>query len=320
MAPSATAAQRRTATAANPAETQEELMTAPDLAGRGLDRDHIISVCVQPSGTGRTQRVHTVRRPAGIRVILGTHRGAQAADAALARVGYLVTPSAAQRTGRDLLVTGWSPAGLETRLAAMRAVVHQLAGNPSLTAQAVIGRFRGSGSATPSPQEAFEQARTRLYAWVYARTGPCVPHDRGTVPADPRTALRLSLTRQLEDQTEGLTGRHLRAAAHALALYLPLSQQMDPGKAQDTAIRRAGTTFHLPSPPAQDTSALLEDLLHTPGPVAAPPPGSARANPGQLAARDFPAPPATTPAPGTGTPAARPGWQRIPAARPGPRH
>jgi hypothetical protein len=307
--------------AANPAGTQEQLMTTPDPAGRGLDPSHIISVCVQPSGTGRPQRVHAVRRTAGIRVVLGSHRGAQAATAALARSGYLMTPSAARRTGRDLLITGWSPAGLESRLAAMRAVMHQLAGNPTLTAQAVIGRFRDPGSGALSPREAFEQARTRLEAWVHARSGPFVPHDPAAIPADPRTALRLALTRQLEDQIESLTGRHLRAAAHALALYLPLSQQMDPGEAQRTGIRRAGITFHRPSPAAQDTSALLQDLLQAPRPATAPrPPGRARANPGQVAAREFPAPPATTPAPGTGIPAARPGGQRIPAARPGVRH
>ncbi len=297
-------------------------MTTADPAGRGLDPDHIIGVCAQPSGTGRPQRVHAACRPAGIRVVLGSRRGAADAAAALTRVGYLVTPSAAQRTGRDLLVTGWSAAGLDSRLAAMRAVMHQIAGSPSLTAQAAIGRFREAGSGAATPQEAFAQARTRLQAWVHARTGPFVPHDPAAIPADPRTALRLSLTRQLEDQIEGLIGRHLRVAAHAIALYMPLSQQMEPGKAQRTAIRRAGITFHLSSPAAQDTSPLLQDLLQTPGPATAPPrpPTRPRAGPGQLAAREFPALPTATATPEAAPPAARPGGQHSPTGRPSPRH
>ncbi len=300
-------------------------MTPLDSGGRGLDPAHIIGVCWQPAGVGdHCQYTQAMRVTGGFRVTVASRRGAGEAAAALTRVGYLVTRSPGERPGRDLLVTGWSPAGLESRLAAMRAVVHRLADSPSVTAQAVIEAFRAGPAEWPAPWEALQHADTRLHTWAYARTGPCVPHDPAVVPGDVRNALRLRVTRQLEQAVDDLIAHHLRAAQYALALFIPLSQVMDGDDAQQTAIRQAGSTFDLPGNPAQDTSGLLQDPPSVSGPAAAPsrPPGRPRPGPGQLAAREFPAPPFTTgtASPAPDPPAARPGGRHFPAARPGRRH
>jgi hypothetical protein len=303
---------------------RELAMTVPEAGGRGLDPAHIIAVCWQPSGAGdHCQHTQTRRFAGGYRVTVASRRGAGAAAAALTRVGYEVTHSPGQRPGRDLLVTGWSAAGLESRLAAMRAVVHRLTRSPSVTAQAVIETFRTRLPAQPAPSEVLEHAGTRLRTWAYARTGPCVPHDPAIVPGDVRNALRLRLARQLEQAVDDLIAANLRAARYALALYIPLSQVMDDTDAQHTAINQAATTLSLPGNAAQDSSALLQDLPPASRRAASVsrPPGRPPPPPGQLAARDFPAAPATSlPSPTSGPPAARPGGRRFPAARPGPRH
>ena len=67
--------------------------------------------------------------------------------------GHRVTPAS---RGRDVLVTGWNTAGLDSRLTAMRAILHQLADNPLLTARAAIERFRGLPAAARSPAQTWE--------------------------------------------------------------------------------------------------------------------------------------------------------------------
>ena len=112
-------------------------MPAPD-PERGLDPGHVLAICAQAiSPPGRL--VHAVARPGGVLVCLSSRPAARDVRAALDRVGYLVATAG---TGRDLLVRGWSPGNLESRLEAMRAVIQQLADHQSVTARAVIGQFR----------------------------------------------------------------------------------------------------------------------------------------------------------------------------------
>src|SRR5215467_15852963 len=114
--------------------------TMPNPRRAELDPAHILAICARATG-GR--RVLAVRKTDAIVVcILPSRRTAHRSSTALARVGYEVTSVSAGR-GRDLLVTGWDPAALESRLATMRTVLHHLANNPLLTAKAVIERFRG---------------------------------------------------------------------------------------------------------------------------------------------------------------------------------
>ena len=77
-------------------------------------------------------------------------------------------------------MTGWNAAGLESRLTAMRAVLHQLAENPSLTARAVIERFRDLPGAAQSPRSGLgvlDEARAGLRSWVSARSGIHAPRS-----------------------------------------------------------------------------------------------------------------------------------------------
>src|ERR1039457_4700218 len=112
-------------------------MATPDLREQGLDPAHILSVPSQAIRSGHGHASRAVTTPDGLRVYLSSRLAAGDAAPALTRVGYQV--ARINGTGhRDLLVTGWSSDGLESRLTAMRAVLHRLDGNPGSTADAVI--------------------------------------------------------------------------------------------------------------------------------------------------------------------------------------
>ncbi len=156
-------------------------MTTPDPYLAGLDPAHIVAICAQATG-GRQSLA--VGAPDGICVCLPSRRAARSACAALSRVGYQVT-TARRGRGRDLMVTGWSPAGLETRLTAMRAVLHQLAGNPSGTAAAVIERFRALPARSARPTagpEILRAAGTQLRSWVHSCAAGCTAVPASTRP------------------------------------------------------------------------------------------------------------------------------------------
>ncbi len=125
-------------------------MASADRGGRGLDPGHIQAVCaLAPDGRGGHEaRADVVA--AGVRVAVRSRRAAGDAAAALIRVGYQPIPAAGGGRGRALLVTGWSPAGLDARLTALRAVLHQLECGPAVTASAAITQIRRAAARTPT--------------------------------------------------------------------------------------------------------------------------------------------------------------------------
>jgi hypothetical protein len=227
-------------------------MTEPRLAE--LDPAHIVAICARATGGRRSL---AVRKADGILVcILPSRRTAYRASAALARVGYDVTGVSADR-GRDLLVTGWDPARLETRLDAMRNVLHQLAGNPSLTAKAVIERFRGLPAESQTQQRQWallNQASVGLRGWVATRSGIHALGSSAISLADTGVALRLRAAAGLEQVIDDQIERQLRVAGFALALFCRFSEQTNGDVAENTAIRWAGIAFHLGSPTGRDSS------------------------------------------------------------------
>jgi hypothetical protein len=242
--------------------------TVTDPYPAGLDPAHILAICTHATG-GRPGLAVGTRD--GMCVCLPSQRLARSARAALGRVGYHVTDDFGPR-GRDLVVTGWNPAGLESRLTAMRVVLHQLAENPSPTARAVIERFRSLPSAAQSSCSGLgilDEARSALRSWVSARSGIHAPRPPAVLPPDVGVALQLGTARVLERAIDDLIERHLRVAGHALALFCSLREQMDIGRAQDVAIRWAGITFHLGGTSAQDSTPLLQSALRFPDDDAA---------------------------------------------------
>ena len=296
--------------------------TVTDPYPAGLDPAHILAICAHATG-GRPGLAVGTRD--GMCVCLPSRRSARSARAALARVGYRVTDDSGPR-GRDLVVTGWNPAGLESRLTAMRVVLHQLAENPSPTARAVIERFRGLPSAAQSPRSGLgvlDEARAGLRSWVSARSGIHAPRPPAVLPPDVGVALQLGTANVLEQAIDDLIERHLRVAGHALALFCSLREQMDIGRAQDVAIRWAGITFHLGGTAAQDSTPLLQGALRFPDDDAAPvrQPGS-RPRSGPVSRDDVGFPRmdsrATTASQApTAAPPARPGGSHPRADRPG---
>ena len=246
---------------------------------------------------------------------------AREAAAALRRVGYQV--SRIERTDRrHLLVTGWNAAALETRLATMRTVIHQLENRPAATAAAVIDRVRTLPERSPVPADAtlLADANRQLRSWVSARSGIHARHDPSIEPADLGTRLRLRLTWQRETAIDDLVERHLKVAGHALSLFGSLRWHMTDDQAQAIAVRRADITLHLNQPRRDGASLTSPNVGRPPGfdlRFTWPDPD---AGPARLAASGFP----RSPRPGASRgPEAqplstRPGGRHFPAGRLGP--
>jgi len=299
-------------------------MTSPDPANPGLDPAHILGVCVLATISRGDHRMLTLSTPAGVRIVVPTRQAAGDALAALTLTGYRAIPVPSGGRGRALLVTGWSPAGLDARLTAMRSVIGQLDADPTATASAVISRVRSTPASSPAAaadQDALGWARSRLRAFVAERSGIHAPHHPMIVPADQANALRLRAAWIVEGVIDDLIERQLRVARHALRLYGTLRQNTSDDQAQKTAVRQARDAFHISDPggpgaPAQDTSAVIQRAGQRSGPSVAPsgpgPADRAKGGPAQTAASDIP-----RAATGSG-PAAKPAAIHPPARADGP--
>lgn len=306
-------------------------MTAPDPRDRGLDAAHVLGVCELATDSGGDYKVRADSTANGVRVAVPTRQAAADALTALTLTGYQAIPMASGGRGRALLVTGWSPAGLDARLTTMRSVIHQLESGLAVTASAAIDRVRRGPARSPAggpDTDVLAWARARLRAWVAARSGIRAPHDPAIMPADLGNALRLRAAWAVEAVIDDLIERHLRVAGHALRLFGSLRQHASDDWAQETAVRQAGITFHLSGPAAQesiaqDSSALVQRAGRPQG-TGRPPSepksaGRTRSGPARTAASDIPR--AASDSLPTANPAAirpaGPGGGHFPATRPG---
>ena len=219
-----------------------------------------------------------------MRVSFPARGAAWEASSALGRAGYTAALTGAGRARRDVLVTGWNAARLDSRLTAMRSVMHRLADNPLVTATAAVRRFAALPAAAATAQAAAEilgETRQQLQGWADGRAGICVPAPPAALPADTGTAMRVRAVSSCEQVISDLIDRHLRVAGHALTLFGSLRQQMSDTRAQHVAVRRAGITFHLSGESiAQDSSPLMRS-------ASADPAAARRARPrGQAPAGD----------------------------------
>jgi hypothetical protein len=322
-------------------------MTASDPRAAGLDPAHILGVALQATSRtrGRGGRVTAVTASGHVHVSLPSRRAAIGAAAMLDRVGYQVTRAGGLRRP-DVLVTGWSTAGLEARLAAMRAVFHRLDASPQATAAAVIDRIRHRSAGSPAVPDAevLTEAHAQLRAWVSARSGHHVPHVSAVLPADRGNALRLRTAWSLETEIGHLVDRQVWTAQRALSLFHSLRRYTTDDLAQQLAIRRAGLPAHPAPSVAQDSSVPMRRAARPPGsrprsaappraagPIrrtarppgpglrfAAPPPRGPSAGPARLAESGFPQP-FTRVVKARDATVARPGGRLFPARRPGPR-
>ena len=241
-------------------------MTPADAYPAGLDPAHILAICTRAAGS--EAGVQAVRTPDWVRVNFPDRGAAWEASGALGRAGYTAALVSAGHSRRDVLVTGWNVTRLDSRLTAMRSVMHRLADNPMVTATAAVRRFAALPAAAATAQGAVDilgETRQQLQGWADGRVGICVPAPPAVLPADTATAMRVRAMSSCEQVISDLIDRHLRVAGHALALFGTLRQQMNDTRAQHTAVRRAGITFHLSGEPiAQDTSPLMRSASTDP--------------------------------------------------------
>lgn len=297
-------------------------MAAADLDPAGLDPVHIQGICNWV--TGNNASLQTTRTADGIRVSFPSRRAAWTAVNALGRVGYTAAHASGDRHTRDLLVTGWNANRLDTRLDTLRTVMHGLAGNPQMTATAAVRRFAALPKAAATPAAAtgiLSETGQQLRDWVYSRVGICVPFLPGQLPGDTALAMRVRAATKCEQVISDLIDRHMRVAGHAVTEFASLRHQMKDGRAQRTAVRRAGVFFHLgPGSVAQDSAPRLNPPASSAAPGQAPAADPSRPRrPRRGMAGEFPAPPGVAGPPSTGPVAGRPGpgGQDFPAARPG---
>ncbi len=311
-------------------------MTPSDPYPSGVDPAHVLAIATMAASDGQHDGAVLLtsgRRAA--RVYLPTRAGAQAAHTALQRVGYQISRTG-NRRGRDVIVTGWSAEGLESRLIVMRTAQVRLAAEPLATALVALDAFADL-PATELPgqagqQQLVRQATQRLRAWIARTSGIHAPCDPGSRPADLGCALRLNATREAEKVIDNLAARQVRVAELAVALYPDLRRQMSHDHACDSAVRRAGLAFHLSPPLAQDTTTLLHGTDPAPGPAPKPaslpgasprdhPPIMPRPRPRPRTARESPfsgMPISPTSRPPSTRGATRPRGRNFPSGRPGP--
>lgn len=298
-------------------------MASADQYPARLDPAHILAICTR--ATGRDTGIQAVGTADGIRVSLPAGHAAWTAATALGRVGYTAAHDSADRHTRDLVVTGWNAGRLDSRLTALRTVMHRLADNPLVTATAAVRRFATLPLETRTSAAAgvLDEARRQLRDWVDARAGICAAAPPAVLPGNTAIAMRVRAATGCEEVISDLIDRHIRVACDAVTLFASLRQQTDDGRAERTAVRRAGVFFQLgPGSIAQDsvpvmtrTSAARPAAPETP---SADRPSRSR-RPRRGMAGEFPAPPGATGPPATGPVAgeAGPGGQGFPAARPG---
>lgn len=277
-----------------------------------LDPAHILAVINQatPSPRGNAARARVMTE--GVRVHLLSRPMVREATAALRRVGYQVHRFDTPRQC-GVLVTGWSATALESRLAVMRVVIHQLSASPAVTASATISRARAT-EPTPPDEVLLAGTGARLRSWVAARSGiqaPCHP----SLPEDRGIALQLRQATRLEYLIEDLIEANLQITQSALALFGKLRPHFTDPQAHQEAIRRSGLAASPDAPPP------LRHAAQLPGPVEPfvgaaqgtqpPPPGPAR-----MAASGFPRSvhdAVALPTPGTRSPR----WPDLPRRPPG---
>jgi hypothetical protein len=293
-------------------------MTTAEPGVAGLDPAHIQAICAE---FGQDADILAARTADGVRVTMPARRAAWQASGALGRVGYTAAIAGDARARRDVLVTGWNTARLDQRLTELRATMHRLTDNPLVTATAAVRRVAAlpASAATPETTEnILGESRVLLRRWVHARAGICVPSPPAVTPADTGIAIRVRAAASCEQMINDLIDRHMRVAEHAVSLFGSLRQRMNDGRAQNTAVRRAGITFHLSGGSiAQDSTPLMRQPAGAGDRDAQPTRSGGRTRRG--AAREFPVPPGATGTAGLTPPADRggPGGQAFPAARPG---
>ncbi len=198
-------------------------MTTADARRAGLDPAHILIICEHVAACGGHRPVgYATALPEGIQVQAPSRRAAQDMHAALLGVGYQTRLMHAGRCW-ELLVSGWSADGLESRLAAMRAVIEQLSADPTATATAVLDRYRDLSARSPAARlgvQALVQIHLRLRTTVAARCGINAPRDPTVLPPDVGSALRLRAVWLLEQAVDdlidrGSPGGHYRCSARS---------------------------------------------------------------------------------------------------------
>jgi hypothetical protein len=222
---------------------------------RGIDPAHIWLVCNQAAPRhDQPGPTLVVRGVQGALVRFPARSAARAAEVGLSRVGYDVARDDSDGRGRQLVVRGWSPDGLESRLNALDSVLQ-------------VGR-----PPRPSPQDCVRQAERELRGWITATSGIHAPCSPLTQPADTGTALRLSAAWQGEEAIDDLVRRHVQVGELAMAIYPDLLRGMSHDRARDSAVRRASLAFHIHRHLAQDTTLLMPRGPVSPAPDDGPAP------------------------------------------------
>lgn len=199
------------------------------MARTELDLDHITAVCDRLAQTRVAVGLNITPALCGYAIDARSVAGARRVQAAFTRLGYRA--NLPERFGRkdQVTLTGWSPRGLQDRVAALRGSVAWLRDSRDYTAGNAIDH------GLPSHGELRDSLRTS----VEHAAGVITDHPMNVRLDDRDCAQLLQTAYQLEHEAAAHIRLHVQAADTAVHLYRQYQPGMPDYQARDIAITTA---------------------------------------------------------------------------------
>jgi hypothetical protein len=217
------------------------------MARNELDPGHLSAVCDRLEESMPLVDLRVTPRRRGYAVTAQTPMHARRVETEFARLGYRVARP--ERIGRrtEVAITGWSPRGLRSRIAALRDAVIDFRRSWEHTATTAIAHGAHIGSDLAALQDDLRQSVERQ-AGVIAVGPPAVQ------PADPDNSQLLSTVRHLERDVGTWIRLHVETAREAVRFAEQYRDHLPEHQALRAAIREAAGLGELGDDPAEVTT------------------------------------------------------------------
>lgn len=246
---------------------------AASTAAAAVDVAHVAEVCRLAAASAPYATRHSARAighrtdDSGVNIVLVTPRIRRTVERALSQHGYQLADgapddppdapvagsskgAAREAAGLVVRVTGWSPSGLERRVATLICAVSGLERSlPATIAQAAraYALLHDDLDPTIALYGTADAVRAGLQAQITCRTGP-LPHRRPSPRGAPEPVRQhLAASNDLTRRVSGLLALHWNAAVRTAGRYAELAHRHAPATARVKAIaevRVAGLRQH----------------------------------------------------------------------------
>ena len=289
-----------------------------------LDREHIVGVCYSVVARPSTLRASGDE----VTLLFASKRQRDRAGQALGRCGYATEPGTFDEVHRHgMRITGWSPDGLERRAKALRSTAIQFATDVRFehtVAHAVVAAAQHSPNADPVSvsNDIAAEATDSVISAVINEVGPIIPLTR--FPADTQLGEHVREVQRAADRLTSVIGDHFNVASIAANTYLHARREQPDDAARSEAWAEARAFIADPVDPdafveaaewahhrhPEEAGAFALDYAREyrgtdrdrrPMPEEAYPAWRDAPSATQVAAADFPHPPAAAPEQATDT-------------------